>query len=48
MYLGELVEFTLRIMLSYFIAPAGPDRDIGELRGFLRRWLGEAILAQSG
>ena len=44
--LRELVEFTLRIMLSYFLAPAGDGRTPDELRSFLRRWLGAAILRQ--
>jgi hypothetical protein len=44
--LRELVEFTLRIMLSYFLAPAGDGRTPDELRSFLRRWLGAAILGQ--
>ena len=42
--LRDLVEFTLRTMLSYFVAP--DDRSPGELRRFIRRWLGDAILAQ--
>jgi len=40
------VEFTLRTMLSFFVAPNDPARSPDELRGFLRRWLGEAVLAQ--
>ena len=44
--LRDLVEFTLRIMMSFFAAPNDPDRPAAELRRFLRRWLGEAILAQ--
>ncbi|MEW2480996.1 TetR family transcriptional regulator [Mycobacterium sp. NPDC049093] len=44
--LRELVEFTLRTMLSFFIAPNEPGRSREELRRFLRRWLGGAILAQ--
>ena len=44
--LRELVEFTLRTMLSFFVAPDDPVRSRDELRGFLRRWLGEAVLAQ--
>jgi len=44
--LRELVEFTLRTMLSFFVAPNDPARSPDELRGFLRRWLGEAVLAQ--
>jgi AcrR family transcriptional regulator len=44
--LRDLVEFTLRIMLSYFVAPNGEGRTTGELRDFIRRWLGSAILAQ--
>lgn len=42
----ELVEFTLRVMLSFFVAPNETARSTGELRGFIRRWLGGAILAQ--
>ena len=44
--LRELVEFTLRTMLSFFVAPNEPGRSREELRRFLRRWLGGAILAQ--
>lgn len=44
--LRDLVEFTLRIMMSFFVAPDDPPRSAAELRRFLRRWLGEAILAQ--
>lgn len=40
----ELVEFTLRIMLSFFVAPNEPDRSREELRQFIRRWLGTAIV----
>ncbi|MDR3663418.1 MAG: TetR/AcrR family transcriptional regulator [Mycobacterium sp.] len=44
--LRDLVEFTLRIMLSYFLAPAGDGRTPDQLRSFIRRWLGAAILGQ--
>lgn len=44
--LRELVEFTLRTMLSFFVAPNEPTRSRDELRRFVRRWLGGAILAQ--
>jgi AcrR family transcriptional regulator len=44
--LRDLVEFTLRTMLSFFVAPNRPTRDPDELRRFVRRWLGSAILAQ--
>lgn len=44
--LRDLVEFTLRTMLSFFVAPNDPKRSPTELRRFLRRWLGSAILAQ--
>lgn len=44
--LRELVEFALRIMLSFIVAPAEPARSPDELRRFLRRWLGEAVAAQ--
>ncbi|MDV3126633.1 TetR/AcrR family transcriptional regulator [Mycobacterium sp. 21AC1] len=43
----ELVEFTLRTMLSFFVAPNAPSRSRDDLRRFIRRWLGGAILAQS-
>lgn len=42
----ELVEFTLRVMMSFFVAPNEPSRSREELRRFIRRWLGGAILAQ--
>ncbi|CAN5803327.1 TetR/AcrR family transcriptional regulator [soil metagenome] len=44
--LRELVEFTLRTMLSFFVAPNEPTRSRNELRRFIKRWLGGAILAQ--
>lgn len=44
--LQELVEFTLRIMLSFFVAPNDAHRPPAELRKFLRRWLGGAVAAQ--
>ena len=46
--LRELVEFNLRVMLSFFLAPNDPSRSPDELRRFLRRWLGEAVAAQAG
>ena len=45
--LHELVEFTLRTMLSFFVAPNPPGRSREELRHFIKRWLGGAISAQS-
>lgn len=42
----ELVEYTLRVMLSFFVAPNDPERSRAELRRFIRRWLGGAILAR--
>ena len=44
--LRELVEFTLRTMLSFWVAPNDPARSREDLRRFIRRWLGGAILAQ--
>ncbi|QRY54488.1 TetR/AcrR family transcriptional regulator [Mycolicibacterium septicum] len=44
--LRDLVEFTLRTMLSFFVAPNDPTRSPEELRRFVRRWLGGSILAQ--
>ncbi|GAB3223501.1 TetR/AcrR family transcriptional regulator [Mycolicibacterium hippocampi] len=45
--LRDLVEFTLRTMLSFFVAPNDPSRSPAELRQFLKRWLGSAIIAQT-
>lgn len=45
--LHELVEFTLRTMLSFFVAPNPPGRSRDELRRFIKRWLGGAISAQA-
>ena len=44
--LRELVEFALRTMLSFFVAPNDATRSPAELRAFLRRWLGGAVAAQ--
>lgn len=44
--LRDLVEFTLRTMLSFFVAPNDASRSPEELRRFVRRWLGGSILAQ--
>jgi AcrR family transcriptional regulator len=43
----ELVEFTLRVMLSFFVAPNEHTRTRTEFRRFLTRWLGGAIMAQT-
>jgi AcrR family transcriptional regulator len=43
--LRDLVEFTLRFMLSFFAAPNPPGRSREELRRFVRRWLGGAVTA---
>ncbi|MGH3580649.1 MAG: TetR/AcrR family transcriptional regulator [Mycobacterium sp.] len=45
--LQELVEFTLRVMLSFFVAPNPATRSREELRRFIKRWLGGTISAQS-
>lgn len=42
----ELVEFTLRTMLSFFLAPNPATRPNAELRRFIKRWLGGAVMAQ--
>lgn len=46
--LGELVEYVLRTMQSFFLAPGDPPRGDDELRRYLRRWMGSAIRAQEG
>ncbi|MFC8045291.1 TetR/AcrR family transcriptional regulator [Nocardia sp. NPDC057353] len=45
--LHELVEYVLRTMQSFFVSPGNPPRDEEQLRRYLRRWLGSAIVAQS-
>lgn len=45
--LVDLVEFTLRTMLSFFVAPNPPSRSRDDLRCFVHRWLGGAIMAQN-
>lgn len=42
--LGELAEMTLRTVQSILTDPGQPPRDGVELRRFLARWLGPAIL----
>ncbi|MFI9503747.1 TetR/AcrR family transcriptional regulator [Nocardia sp. NPDC052566] len=44
--LPELVEFLLRTMQSFFVSPGNPPRSDDELRRYLRRWMGSAIIAQ--
>ena len=42
--LGELGEFTLRVLQSLVLDPGTPRRSGSALRGFLRRWVGPAIV----
>ncbi|MGK8523923.1 TetR/AcrR family transcriptional regulator [Nocardia asteroides] len=44
--LHELVEYVLRTMQSFFVAPGNPPRGEEDLRRYLRRWMGSAIIAQ--
>jgi AcrR family transcriptional regulator len=44
--LRGLVEFTLRVMLSFFVAPNDSTRTREDLGRFIKRWLGGSILAQ--
>ncbi|WIM90019.1 TetR/AcrR family transcriptional regulator [Candidatus Mycobacterium wuenschmannii] len=41
--IDELIEFLLRMIQSMVIAPPDPPRSAGELRGYLRRWVGPAL-----
>jgi AcrR family transcriptional regulator len=41
--IDELVEFLLRNVQSMVIAPSDPPRSSGELRAYLRRWIGPAL-----
>jgi AcrR family transcriptional regulator len=42
--IDELVEFMLRIIQSMVVAPIEPARSGVELRAYLRRWIGPAIV----
>lgn len=42
--LDELGEFTLRVLQSLVLDPGAPRRGGSALRGFLRRWVGPAIV----
>ena len=42
--LDELGEFTLRVLQSLVLDPGTPRRNGSVLRGFLRRWVGPAIV----
>ncbi|MET7769417.1 TetR/AcrR family transcriptional regulator [Nocardia sp. NPDC005366] len=44
--LHELVEYVLRTMQSFFLSPGNPPRSQEDLRRYLRRWMGTAIIAQ--
>ncbi|MEV0296172.1 TetR/AcrR family transcriptional regulator [Nocardia sp. NPDC050710] len=45
--LYELVEYLLRTMQSFFVSPGNPPRSQDDLRRYLRRWMGSAIIAQA-
>lgn len=45
--LPELVEYLLRMMQSFFVSPGNPPRSDAELRRYLHRWMGSAIIAQA-
>jgi AcrR family transcriptional regulator len=44
--IDELVELLLRIIQSMVVAPPETPRSPGELRAFLRRWIGPALTPQ--
>ena len=45
--LAELAEHLLRIIQSFVIDPGRPPRKAGELRDYLRRWVGTAVTPPS-
>ncbi len=44
--LAELAEHLLRIIQSFVVDPGRPPRTGAQLRGYLRRWVGAAVLTQ--
>lgn len=44
--IDELAEFLLRIIQSMVIAPPDPPRSGAELRAYLHRWIGPALVAR--
>lgn len=46
--LDGLVELMLRTLQSFIVDPGDPVRTPGELRAYLRRWIGPAVAAQAG
>jgi len=42
--LDELVEMMLRTLQSFIVDPGNPARTPTELRSYLRRWIGRAVL----
>ncbi|MCK0093654.1 TetR/AcrR family transcriptional regulator [Rhodococcus sp. HNM0563] len=44
--LHELVEYLLRTMQSFFVSPGNPPRTDDEMRRYLRRWVGPAVVAR--
>jgi AcrR family transcriptional regulator len=42
--LGELAEHLLRIIQSFVLDPGRPPRSGAELRGYLRRWVGNSLI----
>lgn len=44
--LDDLIEFVLRTVQSFVADPGEPPRDPGQLRNYLRRWIGSAVAAQ--
>lgn len=45
--IDELVEFLLRTIQSMVIAPPEPPRSHSELRAYLHRWIGPALVART-
>lgn len=45
--IDQLVEFLLRIIQSMVIAPPDPPRSGAELRAYLHRWIGPALVTRT-
>lgn len=44
--INDLVEYMLRILVSFMVDPGRPPRTGDELRGYVRRWVGPVVMSE--